>query len=120
MIATNDMNYSGAADYLDDSNGGFGTADVTAEDRWSETVDAIGHIDMAERSAWINDCRMRLFETLGAVLHRSGGAVLYWREYQCEIIAKFVLIRRPVVILAGFMPEGRGRHWDRKSRKRIK
>lgn len=41
----------------------------------------------------------------------------YWRIYRPIQMIFRILTRRPIVILAGFMPEARGRHWDRKSRR---
>ena len=70
--------------------------------------------ELMERAAWINECRMRLFESLGAVLTRSGGSIRYWRNGRIDLAVNRRGHRRMIGFYAGFCDESRGLHWDRK------
>jgi len=67
--------------------------------------------EIAERNMYIRECRLRLFTDLGAIV--LNGQLVYWRAAD-QRIPIHVRDRRPVVILAGYMSEARGLHWDRK------
>lgn len=104
----------------DDVTVSGGTADSGYQFDRIQYVEAFGYMDMAERSHWINENRMILFERLGAVLDYGGWAVRYWSiGTGGKLILQF-FCRKPIMILAGFMGHARGRHWDRRSRKGIK
>ena len=122
MIATNTK----GTDYIDDrylSFGDFiaarnkldstGTADFVFH-RWSScriTDYDLSDEEIAERNRYIHQCRLRLFSDMGAFV--LNGQLVYWRPTD-RMIPRQILDRRPMVILAGFMPEDRGRHWKRK------
>lgn len=67
--------------------------------------------DCGDRNMYIAECRLRLFSALGAFV--LNGQLVYWRVSKGKVYRP-VLNRRPVVIMAGYMPEARGLHWDRK------
>lgn len=44
----------------------------------------------------------------------------YWKILKNFIIVKISLVKKPLMILAGFRNWTRGRHWDRRSRRGLK
>jgi len=66
-----------------------------------DVIEAISHLDMAERARWIHQNRMILFERLGAVITRSGGDVNYWRISTNQFNYDFNIT--PLLSLSGFV-----------------
>jgi len=98
MTATNDTGPLG------------GTADI--DYAFSGFFQACDSYLLAERNRYIHECRLRLFESFGAVLDENGFSIAYWRPAVCRVL-KQVMDRMPIVILAGYMSRERGRHWKR-------
>ena len=106
MIATN----SNATDHIDE-NYRFRRS-VSADSDSGVDSDVLAAMDFSDRNRYIRECRLRLMAVLGAFV--LNGQLVYWRPVRAVRIVVSVLMRRPVVILAGFMSEARGRHWNRK------
>ena len=101
--------------YASTSCDGTGTTTSEFDLRWERTVAAGDrHLGLAERKAWIYENWMRFMGRLGAVV---GHGVKYWPATAIGPAGPQVLLRRPVVILAGYMSQSRGLAWDRRSRR---
>ena len=99
MIATNDTGPLG------------GTADIDYEFTGTVCYEA----DISDRNRYIQECRMKLFASFGAVVTKLY-RLLYWPVPK-QSIARSILDRRPQVILAGVMSRSRGIHWNRNNRR---
>lgn len=105
----NGFDHGGTADAaLQDS---AGTADV---DYIFDTIIDAG--ERHERRRYIRQSYLRLLQKLGAVLGGAYGnqRLLYWPAKR-QSLPKWIIDRRPLVVLAGYMSRARGIHWKRRS-----
>jgi len=130
MIATNDTGplggtadidyeftgtvcYEADFDYESSDTGTTFTIECDGEFAGSETV--CYEADISDRNRYIQECRMKLFASFGAVVTKLY-RLLYWPVPK-QSIARSILDRRPQVILAGVMSRSRGIHWNRNNRR---
>ena len=73
-----------------------------------------GSFNCLERKLYIQKSQMKLFASMGAKV--KGIHVLYWPPIIKGILKIRGRANRPRKILAGYMDEARGEHWNRKSR----
>ncbi len=73
-------------------------------------------MNLAERKIWIMQCRAFFYSTMGAVVQDI--RVMWWPVVQVARAIHQVLGMVHQVLLAGYMSESRGLHWDRKRGKK--
>ena len=114
MIATNDNNF-GSTDRHERGYYGTGTADVDFAEVEHCIAAAIVELNRCERERMLHECWLQLQEKLGAQLDKCGWQILYWQpRHKQQRVASQVLLRKPLIVLAGHMDRSRGIHWNRR------